>query len=114
MRLSSPLSVCSNFDVNTFNAFGLPQGLEAVSNKHFHGSARVWLPSDPNADLLFAYKVARTCDAHDLFCLAVPVTEKLKADAPIVVATRAYLEPPTKTGPLWDELLPAVVMAFPM
>ena len=76
-------------------------GLVSVTSHDWAGSASVWLPGDPDAASLFAWRIARDCtgDAH---CLEVPTTAcptGAALGAPLTIAFRAYLEPGTGTGP---------------
>ena len=83
-----------------------------MSSDTFMGSAAPFLPHDPNAKFLFAVKITREGGDTHPYCLSVPTSEHLAADQGVLVATRAYLDPATKTGPLGSELLPPVVVTF--
>jgi hypothetical protein len=76
-------------------------GLAGVSSRAWAGSAERWLPGDPDAGSLFAWRIARDCGT-DTDCLEIPTTE-CPTGAPyaaaLTIAFRAYLEPGTGTGP---------------
>jgi len=76
-------------------------GLVSVTSHEWAGSASVWLPGDPDAASLFAWRIARDCTG-DSHCLEVPTTAcptGAALTAPLTLAFRAYLEPGTGTGP---------------
>ena len=75
----------------------------------FAGSASSYLPYGPpgEVDKLYAIKVARHCDGEP-YCMEVPIAgcgEGTQIDDQMFVAFRAYVEPGTKTGPSYTELL---------
>jgi hypothetical protein len=102
--------------------YGREFGVATIPNRDFGDSARKYLPDDPEADLLYAIKVARSCGPKghkEEYCLEVkppnqvdisgqpyvcdPLIDLDKADMYIVF--RAYMEPSTKVGPDDNELL---------
>jgi hypothetical protein len=94
-------------------------GLETRYSPDFGDSARQYLPDDPNADMLYAWKIARHCAEGDPYCMEVtqPVFEDMYGEPydcepeldlnneEMWLAFRTYLEPATKTGPDDNELL---------
>ncbi|MFO0694670.1 MAG: hypothetical protein U0230_14005 [Polyangiales bacterium] len=88
-------------------------GVAALADDAFAGSAAEYLgTSDPDADHLFAIRVARDCTglAH---CLAVPTAfPGVPLDKTLTVAVRPYLEAATQTGPSLEELLPPRAIRF--
>ena len=94
----------SNFGV--FGAAGL-NGVGAVSNFDFTGTAEEYIPGNPVAKDLYVWKVSRSCDGG-ANCLTIPWGVKaygVDLDKPGFVAFRAYLEPQTKVGPSWSEIV---------
>lgn len=80
-------------------------GVASVTSRQLRGSAEDYLPGDPMAAQLYAWRVARRCGATP-HCVEIP------SDCPGVptaglanVTFRAYLEPATRTRPLQSELL---------
>jgi len=83
-------------------------GVVAVDSTMMPGSAQVFLPSDPNSASLYAYAFARDCSVVPTpYCITVPSDgcPLLPTGAAATLAFRAYLEPPTATGPALPELL---------
>jgi hypothetical protein len=82
-------------------------GVKAITNEDFNGSAEAYLPNDPNAKYLYVYKLARHC-VGDPYCYEVPTgpgAYGIGLDQPIMIAWRIYLEKATKTGPSYSEIL---------
>jgi hypothetical protein len=101
----------SNFGV--FGAAGL-NGVGAVSNFDFAGTAEEYIPGNPAAKYLYVWKVSRSCDGG-ANCLTIPWGVKaygVDLDKPGFVAFRAYLEPQTKVGPSWSEIVYDRVITF--
>jgi hypothetical protein len=101
----------SNFGV--FGAAGL-NGVGAVSNFDFTGTAEEYIPGNPVAKDLYVWKVSRSCDGG-ANCLTIPWGVKaygVDLDKPGFVAFRAYLEPQTKVGPSWSEIVYDRVIKF--
>lgn len=77
------------------------------------GSAEAYLPDNPNAKYLYAYKIARDCKGDpnclDLSQAAADLNEKygytLDLTGDLQLVFRAYLETATGVGPYWYELL---------
>jgi hypothetical protein len=106
----------------SFSAYADPKrlfGLETTYSPDFGDSARRFLPDDPHADRLYAWKVARHCAEGEPYCMEVtqPVFEDMDGtpyactpelelnSQEMWLAFRTYLEPATKTGPDDNELL---------
>lgn len=88
-------------------------GLEAVESDRFVGSARAYLPDDPQVDDLYAVAVARDCAPFTSPCIEVATgCPGVDFEDPMVVDFRAYLEPATGAAPHPDELLPDRVLKF--
>ena len=76
-------------------------GLTGVASDKYPGSAQRFLPNDPDAPKLYAWKVARACNGEP-FCLEVP-----KGSCPTgidngalgTLTFRTYLEPSSRTAP---------------
>lgn len=89
-------------------------GAAAVSSVDYAGSASTYLPNNPQAPKLYAWKIARDCqgEAH---CLSVPVgscPDGIATDALISLAFRVYLEPTTGTAADPSTLVIDRVMKF--
>lgn len=90
-------------------------GLVSVASDQYAGSARAYLPSDPAAPMLFAWKIARTCGPLEPFCLEVPkggCPTGIPNGAPGTLTFRTYLEPASKTAPLSSTLLRDRILLF--
>jgi hypothetical protein len=82
-------------------------GVKAVTDADFTGSAEEYLPDNPNAKYLYVYKLARDCNG-DPNCYEVPYgmgAYGLELDQPLLIAWRIYLEESTKTGPSYSEIV---------
>ena len=87
-------------------------------SNHFTGSARYFLPDDPNADYLYAVRVVRNpplqSPSQELPPFVVvnePTTEDgpasgIALDAPVTIGYRAYLNPATGSGPSYADIIP--------
>ncbi|MBU2548249.1 MAG: hypothetical protein KKB20_07570 [Proteobacteria bacterium] len=82
-------------------------GVGCVHDAQWPGSAEIYIPGHPMARYLYAWKVSRQC-ADDPHCLKaqkpVPDCDRLRMED-LFIGFRAYLEPETRTGPAWGELL---------
>jgi hypothetical protein len=87
----------------------------------FAGSAWEYLHDQiaPQSDQLYALKIARNCNPDERYCLKVPTPdppgscgEGAELDDGLFIGFRAYLEPKTKTGPAYTELLFDKVIHF--
>jgi hypothetical protein len=80
-------------------------GVAAIDSTQYGASAAAFVPADPNVAKLYAWTFARDCTGN-AFCTAIPTTCPGIANlGGAVIATRAYLEPSTKTRPLATELI---------
>lgn len=89
-------------------------GLVGVSDRDFEGTGVDWLPNDPLAPELFAWKIARDC-GDDPSCTVIPLgtcPDGLGAGDLGVIAFRTYLEPETNTAPDVATLIPGRVLHF--
>lgn len=79
-------------------------------------SAEEYLPGDPVAPYLYAIKVKRTCDPDEKFCVPVPLPGGdpehkdnpyygIGLTDPMMIGYRAYLNPATKSGPSYDDIV---------
>ena len=83
-------------------------GVRAITDEDFSGSAEEYLPGNPNAKYLYVYKLARNCSEDDKYCYEVPYGQGargIELDQPLFVFWRAYLENTTKTGPAYSEIV---------
>jgi len=90
-------------------------GIVTLTNRIFEGSTVFLLPNDPNADKLYAIKVARTCLGNEnIPCLEVPTggcpVDDLNnygaaPDQELFLVVRAYVDPETGVGPSPDEII---------
>jgi hypothetical protein len=93
-----------NFGVFGANAWN---GVGAIEDPRFNGTAEAYLPGNPNAKYLYVYKVARNCNG-DSHCFKVPTgpgAYGLGLDQPLFIFWRLYLEKATKTGPSYSEIV---------
>jgi hypothetical protein len=82
-------------------------GVGAVNDADFNGTAEEYLPNNPDAKYLYVYKVARNCDG-DAHCFSVPYGQGsygIHLNQPIYILWRLYLENATKTGPSYSEIV---------
>ena len=82
-------------------------GIGAISDAEFNGTAVEYLPDNPNAKYLYVYKVARNCNG-DTRCFNVPYGPGgygIQPNQPVFVFWRDYLEKATKTGPSYSEIV---------
>jgi hypothetical protein len=93
--------------------------LGAIDDRKFTGreTALPYLPAgDPDADLMYAYKVSRNCGGEDnCLQLAVPdgcTRATLDSTTLLGVFTRIYLEPATRIGPAMPEMLYDRILKF--
>ncbi len=103
--------IYSNFGVYGAAAMN---GVGAVSNAEFAGTAEAYLPENPLAKYLYVWKLSRCCDCES-DCLTVPWGVKaygIDLDKAGFIAFRAYVEPETKVGPSWSEIVYDRVIKF--
>jgi len=101
----------SNF---SFYALEHLVGITGVSDRDFAGTGAEWLPDEPLAGKLFAWKIARDCGA-DAHCTEIPMTacpEGISDGDAALIAFRTYLEPGTHTAPAVDTLIGSRVLRF--
>ncbi len=89
-------------------------GVASVDSRTYRGSAEDYLPGDPMAPYLYAWKVARNSNG-DLHCTVLPTGPMhygIALDEDVIVFFRAYLEPATAAGPAPNELVFDRVIRF--
>ena len=89
----------------------------SLSDREFPAAASSYLPGDPAADVMYAYKVSRNCSEGEAYCLPLSVPEgctrlTLDSSTVLTVFNRIYLEPATKVGPAMPEMLYDRVIKF--
>ncbi|KKH96113.1 hypothetical protein EO95_16450 [Methanosarcina sp. 1.H.T.1A.1] len=95
----------SNFCIYGADAWN---GVNAITDADFSGSAEEYLPDNPNAKYLYVYKLARNCSENDTYCYEVPSgvgAYGIEPDQPLFIAWRLYMENTTKTGPAYSEIV---------
>ena len=87
-----------------------------VSDDHLSGTARFFLPTDPDADLMYAYKISRSCGVGESNCLTLSIDncERVTIDqnTKLGLIFRMYLESATRVGPPYAEILYDRVIKF--
>jgi hypothetical protein len=94
----------SNFGVYGADAWN---GVGAIEDPAFNGTAEEYLPDNPDAKYLYVYKIARNCDG-DPHCFKVPTgpgAYGIGLNQPISIIWRIYLERSTRTGPSYSEIV---------
>lgn len=89
-------------------------GVAGIYNTDYAGSAEEYLPGNPLAKYLYVCKFARSCDSEKN-CVIVPTGPKAHGvglDEPAFIGFRAYMEPATRVGPAYTELLYDRVIKF--
>jgi hypothetical protein len=89
-------------------------GVAGIYSTEYEGSAEEYLPGNPMAKYLYVCTFARSCDSEKT-CVAVPTGPKahgVELDEPAFIGFRAYMEPSTKVGPCYTELLYDRVIKF--
>ena len=89
-------------------------GVAGIYNTEYAGSAEEYLPGNPLAKYLYVCKFARSSGSEKT-CVAVPTGPKAHGvglDEPAFIGFRAYMEPSTKVGPSYTELLYDRVIKF--
>lgn len=94
----------SNFGVFGADIFN---GIGAISNLDFNGTADAYLPGNSNAKYLYVYKIARHAngDPHSFEVPTGPGAYGIPLDQPLFIQWRSYLEAATKTGPSYSEIV---------
>lgn len=98
---------------STYSGVGLysvahAAGVTSVTSDRFAGTARAYVPADPNVDRLFVWTFARRCNG------AAACTEVSTAACPAglpdgaasLLMMRDYVDPETGTAPRYDDLVP--------
>jgi hypothetical protein len=81
-------------------------GVIAVNNTIFAGSAEEYLPGNPAAKYLYVWKLARHCD-NESNCSEVPWGRKIRGielNQTAYVGFRSYVQNETLVGPIYTEL----------
>jgi len=94
----------SNFAIYGADAWN---GVKAITDADFNGTAEAYLPGNPNAKYLYVYKIARHSNG-DSHCYEVPYGPKgygIGLDQPLFIGWRVYHEKSTKTGPSYSEIV---------
>jgi len=89
-------------------------GVAAVTDADYSGSADSYLPGNRNAGLFYVWKFARHCNGEP-GCTEVPSCcggSGVPEDVPVVIGFRAYIERTTGIGPAWNEILYDQVIHF--
>jgi len=89
-------------------------GVTGINSTAYAGSAEEYLPGNPLAKYLYVCKFARSCGSEKN-CAEVPTgpgAYGVGLDKPAFIGFRAYLEPATKVGPAYSELLYDRVIKF--
>jgi hypothetical protein len=82
-------------------------GIGAINNPDFNGTAEEYLPDNPNAKYLYVYKIARNCngDPHCFKVPTVPGAYGIGLDQPLFIGWSLFLEKATKTGPSYSKIV---------
>jgi len=101
---------------SNFGVYGadIVNGIGAVADQSFSGTAEEYVPGHPEAKYLYVWKVARRSHG-DPRCLEVPWSigaADIDLDKECFVGFRAYVEKETKVGPFWSEILYDHVIKF--
>jgi len=89
------------------NGADIWNGVGAINDSELAGTAEAYLPDNPNAKYLYAYKIARNCSG-DPHCFEVPYGPGgygIRTNQPLFIAWRLYMENATKTGPAYSEIV---------
>jgi hypothetical protein len=89
-------------------------GVVGIYSTEYAGSAEPYLPGNPLAKYLYVCKFVRSCGSEKT-CVAVPTGPKahgVQLNEPAFIGFRAYLEPATRVGPAFTELLYDRVIKF--
>jgi len=93
---------------SSFTVYGADiwNGVGGVTSDQYP-TAEKYLPGNPNAKRLYAYKIARRCDGEDCYRVPGPGLKAhgIELDQPIFIIFRVYCEPATKAGPVKSEIL---------
>ncbi len=98
-------AVYSNFGV--YGRIAL-NGVGSIDNTGFP-TAEEFLPGNPAAKYFYVYMIARHCTGSESIpCLSIPTgpgSKGIPVAQPAFLAFRAYVEPSTKVGPAYEEVL---------
>jgi len=105
----------------TYSNFGiygskLTQGAGGGNSAQMEGSAQVYLPGHPLANLLYAWKLARSCGKDEKYCHEVSTNcsdPGVALDEPAFMGFRAYCEPGSNVGPALGEMVYDRVIRYP-
>ena len=97
-------------------------GVAGMTNHEFTGSAEEFIPGDPMAPYLYAVRIVRhrRVDAGQKYYVVVPGLDPDKEseygppfypdviglDKPVFIGYRAYVNPATKAGPAYEDIIP--------
>ncbi len=79
----------------------------AVASPELVGTAEDYLPGHPQAKYLYVWKISRS-NGDDADTLEVPWGVKaygVELEDQVFIGFRMYLEPATKVGPIWSEII---------
>ncbi len=82
-------------------------GVGAVTDQDFNGTAEAYLPNNPDAKYLYVYKIARHSNG-DPYSYELPYGPGgygIGPNQPLFIGFRIYHEKATKTGPSYSEIL---------
>jgi hypothetical protein len=104
-------------NINAYSSMNGQLAIGSVYDNQFPGTADSYLqPGDPSADLMYVYKLAKDCrgESHCVTlstggCAQMPF---IGDTDPLMVVTRSYLEPSTRVGPAYTEILYDRVIKF--
>ena len=96
----------TNSNIGVFGA-DIYNGIGAISNLDFNGTADAYLPGNANAKYLYVYKITRHAngDSHSFEVPTGPGAYDIRLDQPLFIQWRSYLKAATKTGPSHSEIL---------
>ena len=101
----------ANFSIYGIDAWN---GIGAIDNNQFAGTAASYIPHHPKSNYFYVWKIARHC-LNETNCFQVPRGHKgygIELNDKVMIAFRAYVEPATKAGPLYSELLEDKAIKF--
>lgn len=101
---------------SNFGIYGIRNinGVAGVDSGQFSGTAEEYLPNNPAAKYLYVWKVARHSNG-DSHCLEVPYdvgAYGIDLNRTAFVGFRSYIEPLTKVGPSYTEIVYDRVIKF--
>jgi hypothetical protein len=82
-------------------------GVGAITDADFAGSASQYVPGNSDARYLYAYKLTRSC-SDDSYCYEVPYGVGgygIELKQPLFLGFRIYMENATKTAPSYSEIV---------